>query len=288
MAIYDVYERIDQLYFGILLLDEQIRQVRLLQDDLSLSYQAISGMVRGGVANQTDLDAVKVELVKAAQTETGLVTSRATYLKMLSTFIGKPISDSVNLVRPAESDVSGMVNNRPELALYSAQNRLLDQQLKSLDTHLRPRLGLFLQGGYGNPALNMLKNGFEAYYKVGATLTWNFGGLYTRANDKRKIETERLNIQAEREAFLFNTGLQSELQRGNIESLRRQISQDDEIIALRENIRSKADVKVANGTETVNEMLRDINAVSEARLTKAFHEIQLLQEIYKLKNINNF
>lgn len=134
----------------------------------------------------------------------------------------------------------------------------------------------------------MLKNGFEAYYKVGATLTWNFGSLYTRANDKRKIETERLNIQAEREAFLFNTGLQSELQRGNIESLRRQISQDDEIIALRENIRSKADVKVANGTETVNEMLRDINAVSEARLTKAFHEIQLLQEIYKLKNINNF
>ena len=288
VAIYDVYERIDQLYFGILLLDEQIRQVRLLQDDLSLSYQAISGMVRGGVANQTDLDAVKVEQVKAAQTETGLVTSRATYLKMLSTFIGKPISDSVNLVRPAESDVSGMVNNRPELALYSAQNRLLDQQLKSLDTYLRPRLGLFLQGGYGNPALNMLKNGFEAYYKVGATLTWNFGSLYTRANDKRKIETERLNIQAEREAFLFNTGLQSELQRGNIESLRRQISQDDEIIALRENIRSKADVKVANGTETVNEMLRDINAVSEARLTKAFHEIQLLQEIYKLKNINNF
>mgnify|MGYP000298458570 FL=1 len=288
VAIYDVYERIDQLYFGILLLDEQIRQVRLLQDDLSLSYQAISGMVRGGVANQTDLDAVKVEQVKAAQTETGLVTSRATYLKMLSTFIGKPISDSVSLVRPAESDVSGMVNNRPELALYSAQNRLLDQQLKSLDTYLRPRLGLFLQGGYGNPALNMLKNGFEAYYKVGATLTWNFGSLYTRANDKRKIETESLNIQAEREAFLFNTGLQSELQRGNIESLRRQISQDDEIIALRENIRSKADVKVANGTETVNEMLRDVNAVSEARLTKAFHEIQLLQEIYKLKNINNF
>lgn len=45
---------------------------------------------------------------------------------------------------------------------------------------------------------------------------------------------------------------------------------------------------MANGTETVNEMLRDINAVSEAKLAKAFHEIQLLQETYKLKNINNF
>jgi len=288
VAIYDVYERVDQLYFGILLLDEQIRQVRLLQDDLSLSSKSVSGMLRGGVASQTDLDAVKVEQVKARQSETSLLTSRATYLKMLSTFIGKPLGDSVSLVRPDEADVSVVVNNRPELSLYNAQNRLLDQQRNVLDTYLRPRVGLFLQGGYGNPALNMLKNKFEAYYKVGATLTWNFGNLYTRANDKRKIDTDRLGIEAEREVFLFNTGLQSELQRGNIESLRRQISQDDEIITLRERIRSKADVKVANGTETVNEMLRDINAVSEARLTKAFHEIQLLQEIYKLKNINNF
>lgn len=288
VAIYDVYERVDQLYFGILLLDEQIRQVRLLQDDLSLSSKSVSGMLRGGVASQTDLDAVKVEQVKARQSETSLLTSRATYLKMLSTFIGKPLGDSVSLVRPDEADVSVVVNNRPELSLYNAQNRLLDQQRNVLDTYLRPRIGLFLQGGYGNPALNMLKNKFEAYYKVGATLTWNFGNLYTRANDKRKIDTDRFGIEAEREAFLFNTGLQSELQRGNIESLRRQISQDDEIISLRERIRSKADVKVANGTETVNEMLRDINAVSEARLTKAFHEIQLLQEIYKLKNINNF
>lgn len=288
VAIYDVYERVDQLYFGILLLDEQIRQVRLLQDDLSLSSKSVSGMLRGGVASQTDLDAVKVEQVKARQSETSLLTSRATYLKMLSTFIGKPLGDSVSLVRPDEADVSVVVNNRPELSLYNVQNRLLDQQRNVLDTYLRPRVGLFLQGGYGNPALNMLKNKFEAYYKVGATLTWNFGNLYTRANDKRKIDTDRLGIEAEREAFLFNTGLQSELQRGNIESLRRQISQDDEIITLRERIRSKADVKVANGTETVNEMLRDINAVSEARLTKAFHEIQLLQEIYKLKNINNF
>lgn len=288
VAIYDVYERVDQLYFGILLLDEQIRQVRLLQDDLSLSSKSVTGMLRGGVASQTDLDAVKVEQVKARQSETSLLTLRATYLKMLSTFIGKPLADSVSLVRPDETDVSVVVNNRPELSLYNAQNRLLDQQRNVLDTYLRPRVGLFLQGGYGNPALNMLKNKFEAYYKVGATLTWNFGNLYTRANDKRKIDTDRLGIEAEREAFLFNIGLQSELQRGNIESLRRQISQDDEIITLRERIRSKADVKVANGTETVNEMLRDINAVSEARLTKAFHEIQLLQEIYKLKNINNF
>lgn len=134
----------------------------------------------------------------------------------------------------------------------------------------------------------MLKNEFDAYYKIGATLTWNFGSLYTRSNDKRKIEVERQDIESEREAFLFNTRLQTELQYGEISSLKKQIGQDDEIIMLRERIRDKAAQRVANGTETVNEMLRDINAVSEARLGKRIHEVQLIREIYKVKHLNNF
>lgn len=288
VAMYDVYGRVEQLFFGILVLDEQIRQVKLLQDDLALSCASVEGMMRGGVANQTDIDAVKVEQVRARQRETSLMASRRAYAKMLETFIGKPVGAGVTLVRPLSADVGTLQNNRPELALYAAQDRLLDRRMKALDTELRPRIGLFAQGGYGNPALNMLKNGFDAYYKVGATLTWNFGSLYTRSNDRRKIEAERQTVQSEREAFLFNTRLQSEFQNGAIDNLRRQLEQDDEIIELRERIRSKAETKVANGTETVNEMLRDINAVSDARLSKSLHEIQLLQEIYKLKNINNF
>lgn len=288
VAMYDVYGRVEQLFFGVLVLDEQIRQVKLLQDDLALSCASVEGMMRGGIANQTDVDAVKVEQVRARQRETSLMASRRAYVKMLETFIGKPVGDGVTLVRPLSADVGTLQNNRPELALYAAQDRLLDRRMKALDTELRPRIGLFAQGGYGNPALNMLKNGFDAYYKVGATLTWNFGSLYTRSNDRRKIEAERQTVQSEREAFLFNTRLQSEFQSGAIDNLRRQLEQDDEIIELRERIRSKAETKVANGTETVNEMLRDINAVSDARLSKSLHEIQLLQEIYKLKNINNF
>lgn len=288
VAIYDVYGRVEQLFFGILVLDEQIRQVKLLKDDLALSCASVEGMMRGGVANRTDVDAVKVEQVRARQRETSLMASRRAYVKMLETFIGKPVGNGVTLVRPLSADVGTLQNNRPELALYAAQDRLLDRRMKDLDTELRPRIGLFAQGGYGNPALNMLKNGFDAYYKVGATLTWNFGSLYTRSNDRRKIESERQTVRSEREAFLFNTRLQSEFQSGAIDNLRRQLEQDDEIIELRERIRSKAETKVANGTETVNEMLRDINAVSDARLNKSLHEIQLLQEIYKLKNINNF
>lgn len=288
VAMYDVNRRIDELFFGILVLDEQLKQVGVLQEDLSLSLASVEAMVKGGVANQTDVDAVKVEQVKARQREISLLTQRNTYLKMLSTFIGKEIGDGDTLVKPTPPVLQNGANSRPELALYAAQERLLDARLKSLNVALRPNVGLFARGGYGNPGLNMLKDDFDAYYKVGVTLSWNFGSLYTRANDRRNIDIERQTVQSERDAFLFNTRLQTELESGAVANLREQLRQDDEIIKLRRRIREKAELRVANGTETVNEMLRDINAVIDAQLGKRLHEIQLLQEMYKIKHLNNF
>ena len=287
VAMYDVNRRIDELFFGILVLDEQIGQVAVLQEDLSLSLASVKAMVKGGIANQTDVDAVMVELVKAKQKGTSLLTQRNTYLKMLSTFIGKDIGDGDTLVKPTPPVLQNGANSRPELALYAAQERLLDARLKSLNVALRPNVGLFARGGYGNPGLNMLKDDFDAYYKVGVTLSWNFGSLYTRANDRRNIDIERQTVQSERDAFLFNTRLQTELESGAVANLREQLRQDDEIIKLRRRIREKAELRVANGTETVNEMLRDINAVIDAQLGKRLHEIQLLQEMYKIKHLNN-
>ena len=275
VAMYDINRRVDELFFGILVLDEQLKQVGVLQDDLRLSLASVEAMVNGGVANQTDVDAVKVEQVKARQRETSLLTQRSTYLKMLSTFIGKEIGDGDTLVKPMPPVLQNDANSRPELALYAAQERLLDARLKSLNVALRPNV-------------NMLKDDFDAYYKVGVTLSWNFGSLYTRANERRNIGIERLTVQSERDAFLFNTRLQTEMQSGAVDNLREQLRQDDEMITLRRRIREKAELRVADGTETVNEMLRDINAVSDAQLGKRLHEIQLLHEMYKIKHLNNF
>ena len=287
VTMYDVNRRIDELFFGILMLDEQIAQIAVLQEDLSLSLASVRAMVRGGVANQTDVDAVQVELVKARQRGTSLLTQLNTYRRMLETFTGVGLGDSVTFVKPSPDYDIMAANRRPELDLYAAQDRLLDTRMDALDTELRPRVSLFARGGYGNPGLDMFNDGFEAYYKVGLTLTWNFGSLYTRDNDRRKIEAERQTVQSERDAFLFNTRLQTELRSGVIDDLKEQIRQDDEIIKLRRRIREKAEKRVANGTETVNEMLRDINAVIDAEVGKRLHEVQLLHEIYKVKHLNN-
>lgn len=286
VTLYTIRERVNQLYFGILLIDEQLSQNLILQDDLRLGLKTVESMERGGLANQTDIDAVKVEQIKAQQQEGSLRTMRQNYLRMLGTFAGKTLDASTTFQKPANENVTGP-NNRPELLMYDAQNRLLDQRLKALNTRLMPTVGAFVQGGYGNPGLNMLGNGWDTYFRLGATLSWNIGALYTRKNDQRLISNEREQIATARETFLFNTRLQSEQVGGQIENLRSQVNQDDEIIRLRESIRSRSERRVENGTETVNEMLRDINAVSEARQQRVIHEVQLLQEIYNLKTINN-
>lgn len=286
VTLYGIRERVNQLYFGVLLIDEQMAQNLLLQKDLELSYGTVTAMVKGGIANQTDVDAVRVRQIEAQQQEGSLRVQHRAYLTMLSSFIGRELPQDTKLVKPSDAIENGS-NLRPELQLYNAQDKLLDVRLKKLDTALMPRLSAYAQGGYGNPGLNMLKDGWDPYYKIGINLSWNIGALYTRKNDKMLIEVERQKIAANRETFLFNQRLSQQQTNGAIENYRSLIQRDNEIIQLREGIRSKSETKVKNGTETVNEMLRDINAVSEARQQKALHEVQLLQEIHELRTINN-
>ena len=303
VSMYGINERVQQIYFSILLQDEQIVLNELHQKDLSTSEKNIRSLIKGGIANQSDLDAILVECLKLKQQKDAIAVSRQAYLQMLGVFIGKELMVSEKLEKPSmESNVlrtpEGTTSdsssslflaknwgiNRPELQYYDSQNLLIDARRKQLDTRLRPTLSLFGMGMLHSKVSDMINYGMLA---GGISLSWNIGALYTRKNDIRKLEVQRQMNDIQREVFLFNNRLQNEQEYGIIASLRKQIAQDTEIISLRESIRSKSDRKVQLGTESVNELVRDINAVNLAKTQKAMHEIQLLQEIYKLKYINN-
>jgi outer membrane protein TolC len=284
VTMYDINNRVDQLYFGALLIDEQIKQNRLLQEDLALSRKSIEGMMKNGIANQSDVDAIEVEQLNAAQQEKSLSIQRHTYMTMLGIFIGEELNESSVLTKPSDMMPISMDVKRPELKLFDAQSVLLNEREKALDVSIKPKFGVFASGLFGNTGIDMMK---KSILMAGAKLTWNIDGIYTRKNDKKLIDASRQQIESDRETFLFNTRLQSANETSIISDLREKLKTDDDIIILRTNIRSKAERKVENGTLTVNEMLRQINAESEAKQSKALHEIQLLKEIYQLKNIVN-
>lgn len=284
--MYALNDRVNQLFFGILLLDEQLKQNQLLLDDLGRTHKQVSDYIANGIASQSDLDAVSVEQLNTKQRRVELETSRRAYLNMLSAFIGKEVSSETSLVKPPLEEtgaVEGGLNNRPELRWFDAQGEQLRVQEATLNTRLMPRFGLFVQGAYGNPGLNMLKDEFDTYYIAGVRMSWNFGSLYTLKNDRRRIDNSRRRIESSRDVFLFNTRLEATRQDANVISMRRQMADDNEIIRLRENIRRAAEAKVENGTLTVTDMLREITNENLARQTKALHEVQLLMNIWQLK-----
>jgi outer membrane protein TolC len=286
VTLYDINSRIEQLFFGILTIDVELQQNRLLQNDLQTSLNNVESMIKGGVANTSDADAVKVNIIQTQQNEGSLNAVRHAYLTMLGTFIGRSLADSVTLKTPEMKDANTLSadNCRPELDFFTARGRLLDEQRRSLDTMQKPKLSAFGLALYHSNVSSLMKN---QLFAGGVTLSWNIGWLYTRKNDIRKIEAQRAQIDADRETFLLNTNISNESTNGSIANLQQQIKLDDSIIALRQSIRDKAEKKVRNGIETVNELIRDINAVSQSRQTKALHEVQMLKEIYNLKITNN-
>jgi hypothetical protein len=144
-----------------------------------------------------------------------------------------------------------------------------------------------LQGGYGRPGVNMLSDKFDPFYIGGVRLSWNFGALYTQKNDLQKIEINKNTVDTQKELFLYNIGLVVSRENQEIERLRNLMQDDDEIISLRENIRKATEAKMANGTATVTDLMRELTHENLARQTKATHEIDLLVAIYNLKNTTN-
>lgn len=284
VSMYEVNDRVEQLFFGVLMADEQLKQNELLQSDLGASEKTLRSMVTNGTATQSDHDAIRVEQIKALQQQDALKETRAAYLRMLSIFIGKTLDGNIVLNKPSEKKIGLTENNRPELAFYSSSERRIEADRKQLNSRLKPTIGLFGTGAWHTQVSDMINQGILF---GGISVSWNLGALYTRKNDLRKLEVQREQNNSQRDVFLFNNRLQNEDTNGTIRALRQQIERDEEIVELRESIRSAGEKKVMQGTESANELVRDINAVSMARQAQALHEIQLLKALYHLRYLNN-
>ncbi len=287
--MYALNERVNQLFFGILLLKEQLTQNDLLQKELQNNFDRISAYKQNGIANQSDVDAIKVEQLKTKQRRAELVATQKSYREMLAAMLGTAVSENESFIKPQFIVLNDSVLqiNRPELKLFEAQTHMNESQKSTILSANLPKINLFVQGGIGKPGLNMLKNEFSPFYIGGIRLAWNLGGFYTQKNNLSKIEINKQMVEVQKETFLYNTKLKISQQNNEISKIREIISNDDEIITLRKSIKQSAENKVENGTLSVTDLIREINAENLALQDKSLHEIQLLIAVYNLKNTTN-
>ena len=286
--LYNVRKRVNEMYFGLLLINEQIALNKDLQRLLEQNEKKLASMVKGGTAAESDYLNVKAERLNVAQQMTGLQAQRQALVRMLSAFCGIEVKQ---IVRPPLTPPVGGGNARPELKAIDAQLKLADAQEKALNAALMPKLGVFAQGYYGYPGYNMFEDMMSRKFSwngmIGARLSWNIGALYTRKNDKAKLNIQRSMFNVQRETFLFNNNLEQIQQNENIERYKKLMTDDEEIISLRSSIRKAAESKLSHGIIDVNDLVKEITNENAAKVQQRVHEIEMLKEIYDLKYTTN-
>lgn len=282
VELYKLKERINQLFFGILLLHEQIKQTDLLRRDIELGIVKTQAAIDNGIALKSSLAVLQVELLKSHQRIIELEASRDAYLEMLGLMINQTLDENTILVRPAEITPAQEIN-RPEMTWYDYQRQNLGLQNDLLDVQNRPKVSLFLQGGLGRPGLNIFDDALKGFYYGGLRLYWPLAGFYSVKNEKTLNEISRQGIDVQRETFLFNTRLQLRQENNEITKLQELLTTDDEIVALRKTIKETALNQLENGVINTNDYLREVNAEDNARQSKLLHEIQLLMAQYNLQ-----
>lgn len=289
--IYSVNERIDQLYFGILILKARQEQNIKLRELLKSNCDKIEGMLRNGTATQSDYDAVRAEQLAAEQDYRRITASCKAYCNMLSLFTGEEITPDTEFILPEAIYDPDAENRRPELSLIDARISELDAEEFALKRASNPKIGAFAQGFYGNTGLNMFKDMTEhrwsANYIVGIKLQWDISQYYTRRNTKNKITLARQQLQNNKETFLFNSNIKKKEIEGEIDKMHEIMRKDDEIIKLRRAVREAAESKYRNGVIYISDLLREITLENNAEIDGKLNRIELAKEIYRLKTTLN-
>lgn len=286
--LYTIRQRVNDIYFGILLLDEKIQLNKDFQTLLQSNLDKLNSMLSNGIAMQSDVNVVRAEKLKAEQQATELASSRKSLMDMLAVFIGKEFTE---LAMPQDVIVPTQSNNRPELHLFDTQIELANAQESLLNARLLPKLSVFAQGYYGYPGYDQFDAMFNRNWKlngmIGVRLSWNIGALYTRKNDRAKLNTRRGLVESARETFLFNNHLLEIQQTDGIAKYRQMITDDHEIVALRSDVRQSAESRLEHGIIDTNNLLQEITRENQSRIDLSTHTILMLKESYDLKYTTN-
>ena len=290
VEMYALRQKVDNIYFAILLTQEQIKQSNQTLDLLNANLELLRSMLKNGTAMRSDIDMVHAQTLTLKQSITQAESTVNSYLTLLSIYTGEDVS-AQELVLPIAELPASLISNRPELKLLDSRQNALETSQLMTNVLLMPKIGFFAQAYYGYPGFDyfksMMNRDLSFNIMAGLRVSWNIDSFYTKKNKRAKTSLDIDNINIERETFLFNSKLQTESQLETLKGLKNVMKDDAQIIELRGNVRKAAESQLRNGIIDATALLSKITDENVARLTAKFHEIQYIQEVYKIKNTLN-
>lgn len=284
VSLYDLRSRVNQLYFGVLLIDEQLKQLQIQNSIIANNIDKVRKLHENGLAYKTDVDEMKAEQLNLSRQKKDFEYTKSGYQTMLSYLIGKNINQE-KLGKPLNSSSIDTIIKRPEQQLFANQRNLVNAQSYMQKVSLMPKVGLLGAGIALAPGINLGANKISTVGVAGLSVGWDINGLYKNSNEKQLKEQNLKKIEVQEETFLFNTRFQMNQKTADIERQKAILKDDDEIVKLRQTIREGYQLKYDTGAGPLIDLLNATEKEGNARAEKALHEIQLLMTEYEYQTI---
>lgn len=288
--LYSLNKRVNDLYFGALLMDESIKQTEMTLEMLNGNLDKLRAHVRGGIATSADESQLRAEIMTVEQSKTTMEWNRQAFIHMLEILIGKHIGEQQLVIPNAAEPISSTID-RPELRLIDAKIGTINARERAINASVMPVISAFGQAFYGYPGYNTFENMVNRKWSlnalVGVRATWSLSSLYDRKNNLSRLNTARQQAELQREAFLVNTRLEVSHENDEIKRLRELIASDATIVSLRRDVRQAEESKLRNGIIDIHRLVERITDENTAAQAQILHNIELLKTIYDLKNTVN-
>ncbi len=269
-------EQINTFFFNALLMQENENMLLAFQKKLEEKIAVVKSCVENGILTESDLFALQAELLKTQQQITDVKYSRRNFISSLALLTGQNLPKDGKL---GYKQIPVSLNDsvlRPEVELFTLQKSRLDASAGISRKTLIPKLYGFGQAGYGRPGLNMLSNNFDKFYIIGAKLSWTPWDWNQGRRDRKITNIQKQIIDNQRDAFLKGISVQSENELGAIKKMEILITNDIEIIQLREKISMASSSKLQNGTIKSADYIDDLTNETQAKIDLKRHQVQLV------------
>lgn len=278
--LYPIKEQVQKVYFGILLLEAQVKVLDNTLVDLSQRAQNLRAAAEHGVVLPINIRKLEVETIKLTKKKTELLGERKSLLALLGDLMGQPLSDEVILEVPSVESVAFKESSqRPELKLLDQQKQILLEQSKLVEVQNKPQLSAFLQAGVGYPnPLNFFDTDLSPFAIGGINFQWKIwdGKQVKKRKDWLSIQSQL--VENQKETFNYQQNLLDRQYQQKAEKLRTIILQDRQHIQLQDEIIAQVNAQLTQGVITATEYITELNQQTDAQLELALHELQL-QEI---------
>ncbi len=279
VELYSLRQKINDLYFSVLLLQEKKNINQIYYNDVQSRIKEITSKVENGVIPKNNLYILQAQLLQIEQEIENIETDKIASLKMLSELIEKDINRNVTLIlpNPRIDNFEITPGDRPEYKLFEYQKIQFDALKSSVNARIMPKLNIFGQAGYGRPGLNILDNSFQTFYTVGLNVSWNPVNWNSNNNEIQIYETNKKLIDKQKETFDKNLKVSLEKYKSDILKYESLLKKDEELISIREKIVESTASQLSNGTITSTVYITELNNKNQVLLTYKTHQIQLIQ-----------